>query len=191
MLIRFQEVLLSKFNVTPSYVEVLALPAISIDFVCQVAQAYMDAAADVDADQPIEDQQADRVVMALTYSGVTVVESLIAHMLGTAPMFLSKIEPTFRSNAIIYYIAIASACSSLFFFPVVLSFLGPVGTFGSLNLFHTIPAKKQEMLEEERRLLRARAGGLGMRRRGILSTLLVRIFGAGGGGRKKKVEPEV
>jgi hypothetical protein len=129
-------------------ITVLALPAVSIDFVAQIAQAYMDAAADVDTDQPMEDQQADRVVMALTYSGVTVVESVVAHLLAAAPMFLSQIEPTFRSNAIIYYITLAASFSSLFLFPVVLSFVGPVGNFGSLNFFHTIPKKKQELQDE-------------------------------------------
>lgn len=170
-------------------VTVLALPAVSIDFVAQIAQGYMDAAADVDTDQPIEDQQADRVVMALTYSGVTVVESLIAHMLSTAPMFLSKVEPTFRSNAIIYYISLASAFSSLFFFPVILSFVGPVGNFGSMTIFQTMPKKKQEFLEEERRLLRVRTG-LNLKQRGVLAALFARLLGAGGGKRAKSIEPE-
>ena len=171
-------------------ITVLALPAVSVDFVCLVAQAYMDAAADVDTDQPMEDQQADRVVMALTYSGVTVVESVATHLLAAAPMFLSNIEPTFRSNAIIYYITFASCFSSLFLFPILLSFVGPTGTFGSLNFFSTVPQKKQELIEEERRLLRARAGGgAHLRRQGVLTTMLARLFGAGGGKKAKKIEP--
>jgi hypothetical protein len=44
--------------------------------------------------------------------------------------------------------------------------------------------------DEERRLLRARAGGAHLRRRGVLSALLARLFGAGGGKKAKKIEPE-